>query len=159
MSNKTKNNLALFFQTEKNSVLTFARVVLGTVMFAHGAQKLLGWFGGYGFEGTMGFFTGYLGIPAFFGVLAILTEFFGSLFLIGGFLTRLNALAIGIVMIVAALTSHLSAGFFMNWNGQINGEGFEFHLITLALAVVLIVKGGGFAALDNLIAHKIKAAN
>ncbi len=125
------------------------RVLLGVVMFPHGAQKLLGWFGGYGFSGTMGFFTGKMGIPAVFALLVIITEFFGSLALIAGALTRLAAFGIGCVMLVATLMVHLPNGFFMNWAGKQQGEGFEFHLLAMAIAVALMIIGGGRWSIDG----------
>ncbi len=127
------------------------RVLLGVVMLPHGAQKLLGWFGGYGFSGTMGFFTGKMGIPAVFAFLVIITEFFGSLALITGTLTRLAAFGVGCVMLVGALMVHLPHGFFMNWAGKQQGEGFEFHILAMAIAVALMIKGGGRWSVDGLL--------
>ena len=127
------------------------RVLLGVVMLPHGAQKLLGWFGGYGFSGTMGFFTGKMGIPAVFAFLVIMSEFFGSLALITGALTRLAAFGVGCVMLVGALMVHLPHGFFMNWAGKQQGEGFEFHILAMAIAVALMIKGGGRWSVDSLL--------
>jgi putative oxidoreductase len=127
------------------------RVLLGVVMFPHGAQKLLGWFGGYGFSGTMGFFTAKMGIPAVFAFLVIITEFFGSLALIAGALTRLAAFGIGCIMLVATLMVHLPHGFFMNWAGKQQGEGFEFHLLAMAIAVALMIIGAGRWSIDGLL--------
>ena len=127
------------------------RVLLGVVMFPHGAQKLLGWFGGYGFSGTMGFFTGKLGIPAVFVFLVIMSEFFGSLALIAGAITRLAAFGVGCVMLGATLMVHLPHGFFMNWAGKQQGEGFEFHLLAMAIAVALMIIGGGRWSIDGLL--------
>jgi putative oxidoreductase len=130
------------------------RVLLGVVMFPHGAQKLLGWFGGYGFSGTMGFFTGKLGIPAVFAFLVIMSEFFGSLALIAGAITRLAAFGVGCVMLGATLMVHLPHGFFMNWAGKQQGEGFEFHLLAMAIAVALMIIGGGRWSIDGLLTRK-----
>jgi putative oxidoreductase len=127
------------------------RVLLGVVMLPHGAQKLLGWFGGYGFSGTMGFFTDKMGIPVIFAFLVIITEFFGSLALITGALTRLAAFGVGCVMLVGALMVHLPHGFFMNWAGKQQGEGFEFHILAMAIAVALMIKGGGRWSVDSLL--------
>ncbi len=127
------------------------RVLLGVVMLPHGAQKLLGWFGGYGFSGTMGFFTGKLGIPAVFVFLVIMSEFFGSLALIAGAITRLAAFGTGCVMLGAILMVHLPNGFFMNWAGQQQGEGFEYHLLAMAIAVALMIIGGGRWSIDGLL--------
>ncbi len=130
------------------------RVLLGVVMLPHGAQKLLGWFGGYGFSGTMGFFTGKLGIPAVFAFLVIMSEFFGSLALIAGATTRLAAFGAGCVMLGATLMVHLPNGFFMNWAGQQQGEGFEYHLLAMAISVALMIKGGGRWSIDGLLTKK-----
>ena len=130
------------------------RVLLGVVMLPHGAQKLLGWFGGYGFSGTMGFFTGTMGIPAVFAFLVIMSEFFGSLALITGAITRLAAFGAGCVMLGATLMVHLPYGFFMNWAGKQQGEGFEFHLLAMAIAVALMIKGGGRWSIDGLLTKK-----
>src|SRR5580698_827307 len=103
--------------TENSVALAILRVVLGVVFFAHGAQKMLGWFGGYGFSGTMGFFTNNMHIPAPFALLAIAAEFFGGLGLIVGLLTRIAAFGIAVNMVVAVMTVHIQVGFFMNWSG------------------------------------------
>lgn len=130
------------------------RLALGLVMFPHGAQKVLGWFGGYGFEGTMGFFTGTLHIPAVFAFLAIAAEFGGSLLLLAGAATRVAALGIGVTMIVAALKVHVANGFFMNWYGNQAGEGFEYHILAAAIALALVITGGGKASVDEVLTRK-----
>ncbi|HEX5131238.1 MAG TPA: DoxX family protein, partial [Candidatus Krumholzibacteria bacterium] len=130
--------LQKFFATSDSRVATLLRVALGTVMFAHGAQKLLGWFGGYGFEATIGFFGQSMGIPAPVATLVVIAEFFGSLGLITGFLTRLSATGIVAVMAGAVYNVHLGNGFFMNWSGQQGGEGFEYHIIATAIALALV---------------------
>jgi putative oxidoreductase len=137
--------------TENSVALAILRVVLGIVFFAHGAQKMLGWFGGYGFSGTMGFFTNNLHIPAVFAVLAIAAEFLGGLGLIAGLLTRIAAFGIAVNMVVAVLTVHLHVGFFMNWTGAQKGEGFEYHLLVLAMTLLLMIKGAGAASVDRAI--------
>lgn len=134
--------------TEQDYTSLVLRIGLGLMMIPHGAQKLLGWFGGYGFAGTMQFFTETMGIPWLFGFLAIMAEFFGGLALLAGALTRLAALGVGIVMLVAAWTSHLQNGLFMNWYGNQAGEGVEFHLLAIAIALALVLRGGGYASLD-----------
>ena len=144
--------LANLLQTSGDPVLAVARVALGIVMFPHGAQKLLGWLGGYGYRGTMGYFTKNLGIPPLFGMLAIGAEFFGSLALILGLGGRVAALGILAVMTVAALRVHVPAGFFMNWGGQKQGEGYEFHILAAILALVILVHGSGPWSLDMLFA-------
>src|SRR5207244_3879569 len=113
----------------------FLRVLLAAVMFPHGAQKVLGWFGGHGFGGTMQFFTQQSHIPAPFAFLAIIAEFAGSIALLFGLLTRLSAFGIGVNMAVAMFLVHLPNGLFMNWSGQQKGEGFEYHLLAIAVAL------------------------
>ena len=128
--------------------LTVLRLVLGVVFFAHGAQKMLGWFGGFGFHGTMGFFE-HMGMPAPVALLVICTEFFGGLGLIAGLLTRIAALGIGVEMIVAIFMVHLQNGFFMNWAGKQKGEGFEYHLLAIAMAAALLLRGAGAFSADR----------
>jgi putative oxidoreductase len=135
--------------TSNDFTYTIARLVLGVVFFAHGAQKMLGWFGGYGFTGTMGFFTQMLHIPAPLAFLAICAEFFGGLGLIIGLLSRVAAFGIAINMLVAVLTVHIHYGFFANWYGQQKGEGFEYHLLAITLALVVMIKGAGALSIDR----------
>jgi len=146
-----------FFATSSSRSLTLLRAVLGTVMFAHGAQKLLGWFGGYGFDATIGFFGQALGIPAPVAMLVVIAEFFGGLGLISGFLTRLSAAGVAAVMAGAVYFTHLPNGFFMNWSGQQAGEGYEYHLLVAAMAGALAVLGGGWASIDSLVAGRLAA--
>lgn len=134
--------------TSSDVSLTTLRLVLGVVFFAHGAQKMLGWFGGYGFQGTMGFFE-HMGMPAPVALLIICTEFFGGLGLIVGLLTRIAALGIGVEMIGAVFMVHLQNGFFMNWYGTQKGEGFEYHLLAIAVAAALLLRGSGAFSLDR----------
>ena len=145
-------------QTSDSIVPTLARVSLGTVMFAHGAQKALGWFGGYGYEGTMGFLTQGMGLPGLIAFLVIAIEFAGSIALIAGAGGRLAGLGIGAIMIGAVATSHLSSGFFMNWSGTQAGEGFEFHILALALAGVVIIKGSGAYSVDRWL-HRLLSSD
>ena len=147
-------SLQLLTQTTDNAAPTVARLTLGLVMFPHGAQMALGWFGGYGYSGTMGFFTDTMHIPAVFAFLAILAEFAGSLALIAGLFSRVAALGIFAVMTVAILAVHTSNGLFMNWYGNQKGEGFEYHLLALGLALIVMIYGGGKASLDTLIARR-----
>jgi putative oxidoreductase len=135
--------------TSNDWSLTVLRLVTGIVFFMHGAQKMLGWFGGYGFSGTMGFFTKMMHIPAPFAVLAILAEFLGGLGLIVGALARIAAFGIAVNMLVATLMVHAQNGFFMNWTGQQKGEGFEYHLLAIAIAIVLMVRGAGAFSVDQ----------
>ena len=147
--------LSLLFKTNNSTAPLVARIALGLVMLPHGAQKALGWFGGHGFSGTMGFFTGTMHIPAVFAVLAILAEFAGSLGLITGLLSRVAAFGIGTVMVVAILTVHAANGFFMNWFGNQKGEGFEYHLLAIGLALIVLIHGAGKASVDALIAGRL----
>ncbi len=148
--------LQLLTRTNDNLAPAVARLTLGLVMFPHGAQKALGWFGGYGFKGTMDFFTGTMHIPAAFAFLAIAAEFAGSIALIAGVFSRVAAFGIAAVMAVAIVTVHLGNGFFMNWYGNQKGEGYEYHLLALGLALIVIIHGGGKASLDTLIARRVK---
>jgi putative oxidoreductase len=137
--------------TDNDSATAMLRLVLGVIFFAHGAQKMLGWFGGYGFAGTMGFFTGVMHIPALFALLAIAAEFFGGLGLIFGLLTRVASFGISCNMVVAVAMVHHHFGFFMNWTGVQKGEGYEYHLLVLATTVFLIIRGAGAASVDRLL--------
>jgi putative oxidoreductase len=133
--------------TKNELALAIPRLILGVVFFPHGAQKMLGWFGGGGFNGTMGYFESQ-GIPAVFAFLAIAAEFFGSLGLIVGFLSRIAAFGISVNMLVAIATVHAGNGFFMNWLGNQKGEGFEFHLLVLGIALMVMIAGSGAASVD-----------
>jgi len=138
--------------TEDTPAITILRVVLGIVFFAHGAQKMLGWFGGYGFSGTMGFFTANMHIPAPFAFLAIAAEFFGGIGLLLGLLTRVAAFGIAVNMLVAIVMVHGQFGFFANWTGAQKGEGYEMHLLVLAMCAFLMIKGAGAFSADRKIA-------
>jgi putative oxidoreductase len=144
------------FQTENDSVIMILRVLLGVVYFPHGMQKLFGWFGGPGFVGAMHMFTINLGIPALFAFLAILAEGLGSLGLLTGLLTRVAAFGIAVDMIVAVYMLHWQNGFFMNWFGNQKGEGFEYHILAVAIAIALMIRGGGKWSIDKVIAEKQK---
>jgi putative oxidoreductase len=128
------------------------RLALGAVMFPHGAQKMLGWFGGNGFSATMGGFQ-HMGIPAVFAFLAISAEFFGGLGLIIGLLSRVAAFGVLCNMAVAVYLVHAPNGFFMNWGGKQKGEGFEFHVLAMAIAVAVIICGGGALSLDRALSR------
>jgi putative oxidoreductase len=145
--------------TSNDATLTLMRGVLGVVFFAHGAQKLLGWFGGSGFEATMNVFTNYMGIPWIFALLAVVAEFFGGLGLIFGFLTRIASFGILSVMLVAIVKVHSQFGLFMNWDGNQQGEGFEYHLLAIAIAGVLLLRGAGAWSVDRLLAGRIASSS
>jgi len=140
--------------TDNDIAVLVLRVMLGVVFFPHGMQKLFGWFGGPGFTGMMGMFTDKMGIPAVFAFLAIMAEGLGSLGLITGFLTRVAAFGIGVNMVVAVYMLHWQNGFFMNWFGNQKGEGFEYHLLVIAMAVALIIKGGGALSVDRSLSER-----
>lgn len=144
--------LQRIFATTEDWTLTVVRLVLGIIFFAHGAQLTLGWFGGYGFAGSMHFFTHGMGIPAPLAFLAIMAELLGGIGLIVGLLSRIAVLGIAVDMLVAIFTVHIHVGFFMNWFGSQKGEGYEYHLLALSLCLILFVKGAGAASLDRMIA-------
>lgn len=141
-------------KTDNDIATMVIRVALGAVFFPHGMQKLFGWFGGYGFTGSMGFFTSNLHIPALFAFLAIMAEGLGSLGLITGLLTRVAAFGVGVNMVVAVYMLHWQNGFFMNWFGNQKGEGFEFHLLVIGMAIALMIKGGGALSVDRALSDK-----
>lgn len=151
--------ITTLLKTNSNATPLLLRVALGAIFFPHGAQKVLGWFGGYGFTGTMGFFTGALHIPWLFAVLAIAAEFLGSLALIAGLFTRVAAFGIASTMAVAVVMVHSQYGFFMNWSGTQKGEGFEYHLLAIAIALALIIQGGGKWSVDSLLARKFSSTD
>jgi putative oxidoreductase len=136
-------------QTDEDVGMLIVRLTLGLVMFPHGAQKLLGWFGGNGFAGTMQFFTSQLSLPPAVALLVILAEFFGSIALISGFLGRVGAFGILCVMLGAIFMVHLPNGFFMNWYGNQKGEGYEYHLLAIGMALAIMVKGSGSLSIDR----------
>ncbi len=142
-------------QTEDDAALLIARLALAIVIVPHGAQKLLGWFDGPGFGKALEGFNALFGVPAFLAVLVILAESFGAVSLLAGFLSRLQAFGIGLVMLGAVFMVHLQNGFFMNWTGQAAGEGIEYHILALGLATVILLKGGGKWSVDRVL---VKAA-
>jgi putative oxidoreductase len=141
-------------QTNGNTTSTIIRLVLGLILFPHGAQKLMGWFGGYGFENTMGFLTGAAGLPWIIAFLVIVLEFFGALALILGIGTRIVSVGILFLFTGIIFTSHIGNGFFMNWSGNQNGEGFEYHLLVIGMAFALLVNGAGKWSLDHVLHQK-----
>jgi putative oxidoreductase len=142
--------------TSDNVTDLILRLALAVVFFPHGAQKALGWFGGYGFTETLGFFTGKMGVPTVFALLVIAAEFLGSLGLFVGLLARVAAFGIFCVMAVALATVHSKMGFFMNWSGKMPAgiEGFEYHILALALAFAVMVRGAGPVSLDRFLSGK-----
>ena len=142
--------------THNDHALLVLRVVLAVVFFAHGAQKAFGWFGGYGLDATLGFFAS-LGIPKPLGLLVILAETVGAVALAFGLGGRVVALLFAGTMVGAIATVHGKFGFFMNWSGQQAGEGFEFHLLALAMSVALVFRGSGAWSLDRLLQRRLAA--
>lgn len=140
-----------------NRMLLVQRLVLAGVMLPHGLQKLFGWMGGYGWDGTMGYLTGTIGLPAPLAAALIVFEGIGPLLLAGGLATRLAGLGFTVVMIGAIVTAHAPYGFFMDWGGQLAGEGFEYHILALGLSVPLAIAGGGAAALDTVLERRRRA--
>ena len=138
-------------QTDNDTAVFFMRVALGIVFFPHGAQKVLGWFGGHGPQATIQAFSQGLHIPPFVTALVFLAEFGGAILLIVGFLSRVAAFGIFCDMVGAILLVHHRFGFFMNWTGQQPGEGFEFHLLVLAMAFLMMVRGAGAWSLDRVL--------
>jgi putative oxidoreductase len=154
----SRSALLSFVSTNQSVVPTLLRVGLGGVIFGHGLQKVFGWFGGYGIRGTMSFFNS-IGVPSLLGALVIVSDFFGSLALMAGLLTRFSAAAAAAVMLGAVLLVHLPNGFFMNWGGAAHGEGYELHLLALSMAASLIISGGGRASLDGWLARHLQPTN
>jgi putative oxidoreductase len=150
-----EGDMETLFKTDDSWSSLVLRVVLGVVIFAHGAQKLLGWFGGNGFSGTMGFFTNVMHLPWLIAFLVIVGESLGSVALIAGLLTRFTAASFIVIMLGAITTSHWPQGFFMNWFGKQQGEGFEYHLLVIGMSAALLIAGGGKWSIDGLIARWI----
>ncbi len=144
----------LIFHTDGGVAGLLLRIAVAVVIFPHGAQKLFGWFGGYGPSGTLQFFKG-LGVPTVAGWLGILAESVGPVLLVLGLGTRIVALLLAGVMVAAMLLVHRSTGFFMNWGGQHQPgkEGFEYHLLALGALAALMVTGGGAFSIDALLAR------
>ncbi len=143
------------FETPELWALTVLRVFLGTVVFAHGAQKLFGLFGGFGFTGTMQFFTETVGLPWLIGLLVIILESVGAIALILGITTRLIAISYIFIGIGIVLTTHLPNGFFMNWFNNQPGEGWEYFILWVGMAMALSIAGGGKYSVDRIIAPTV----
>lgn len=143
-------------QTNRDLTPVILRVALGLVIFPHGAQKLLGWFGGYGFGPTVEAFQSMFGLPPLITTIVVLVEFFGGLALIFGAFSRVAAIGIASVMLGAVATVHAANGFFMNWTGSQAGEGFEYHVLALGLAIAVALLGSGAFSLDRVIAKTVE---
>ena len=154
-----RSPLVPILATPHDAAATVMRLTLAVVMFPHGAQKVFGWFGGHGWSGTMGYLTEQAGLPAIVAVAVILTEFLGSLLLAAGLATRAAALGfIGLMIGAVIVGGHFRHGFFMNWSGQQAGEGFEYHILAIAMAAAVILKGSGALSLDRLLTTRRAAA-
>jgi putative oxidoreductase len=138
------------FQTNNDWAGLILRLTIGLTLFPHGAQKMLGLFGGFGFTGTINFFTGTMHFPWLIGFSVIFIEFFGSLSLIAGFASRIWSSLVLVLMIGIVFTSHIHNGFFMNWTGNQKGEGFEYHLLMMGLCIALLINGSGKYSVDHL---------
>jgi putative oxidoreductase len=136
-------------RTDDDFVSTILRLTLAIVFFPHGAQKVLGWFGGNGFSATMEYFTGTAGLPWIIALLVVLGEFLGSIGLAVGCISRFAAFGICLIMLGAVFMVHADNGFFMNWYGAQPGEGFEYHLLAIGLAVAVMIKGSGAFSIDR----------
>ena len=143
--------LKKLMRTDDSIGMLLVRVFLGLVIFPHGAQKVFGWFGGHGFAWTMDFFTQRLHIPAPLVVLVIAAEFLGALALIVGFLGRVGAFGVLCVMLGAIFLVHLPQGFFMNWYGTQRGEGIEYHLLAIGMALAVMAQGSGRFSVDRAV--------
>jgi putative oxidoreductase len=140
--------LRALVRTDNSPAQFFIRLALGVVIFPHGAQKVLGWFGGPGYISTIETFAA-MGVPAWLTILLMVIEVGGSVFLILGFLTRLWALSLGAALTVCMYTNHLQHGFFMNWSGKLQGEGYEYHLLVIGICIALLFRGGGLISIDR----------
>ena len=130
------------------------RLTVGAIIFPHGAQKMLGWFGGYGFSGTMNYFTGTVHLPWIIAFLVIIIEFFGSLFLLAGVASRIWAVLLIALMIGIIFTSHIENGFFLNWYGTNKGEGYEYHLLVIGLSIAILLNGSGKFSVDKFFTNR-----
>jgi putative oxidoreductase len=144
----------LLFRTSNDLTLTIARVMLALVFLGHGTQKMFGWFGGLGYSGTLNVFEETMGIPPVLTTMAMVAEVFGGLGLLVGLLARIAAAGVLVVMIVAPLANGLYVRFFMNWTGRNAGEGFEYHLLAIALILVVLVHGAGALSVDRRISSR-----
>jgi len=138
------------FNTNNDLTGLITRLTLGLILFPHGAQKMFGMFGGYGFSGTMNFFTGTLHLPSIIGFLVIIIEFVGALCLIAGFASRVWSVLTIILFVSIIFSSHIDNGFFMNWLGNQKGEGYEYHLLIIGLSLATLVNGSGKYSVDGV---------
>ncbi len=142
-----KTILYLLTKTSPCRSALILRLTLAIVFFPHGAQKILT----HGWNESIAIYHNGMGIPLLFAFLALATEVFAPLFLVAGLFTRIAAFAIGFEMFMAITMVHFKNGFFMNWSGQQAGEGYEYHLLMIGIALALIMIGGGRWSLDRKI--------
>jgi len=147
--------LRKLLSTPNDPTLTLARIILAAIFFAHGSQKMFGFFGGRGVSGTIAIFEQTMGIPAPLTILAMTAEVFGAFGLFLGLLSRIAAMGLLVVMLVAPFANHLYPNFFMNWQGRQMGEGYEYHLLAIALIVTILVRGAGALSIDRAISPKL----
>jgi putative oxidoreductase len=148
----------VLIERKTDVTLLITRITLGVVIFAHGAQKLFGWFGGFGYEGTMHYFTETVGVPYVIGLLVILGESLGAIALVLGLFGRFMSLGIFIIMAGAMYFDHAQNGFYMNWFGnRTGGEGYEFDLLTFGMSLAIIINGSGAFSVDHFISRKQKS--
>lgn len=138
----------IVFNTKENWGATILRIILGIVIFSHGAQNMLGWFGGYGLATTLKALTVMMNLPWLAALSVICIQFFGSIMLLFGLGTRIAALGI-FGIFVGMATYHFDYGFHMNWLGTKSGEGFEYHVLVLSMCLALLIYGGGSISLDQ----------
>lgn len=146
------------FNTNNDWTGLITRLSIGLIIFPHGAQQMLGMFGGYGFNGTMSFLTGALHLPSLIAFLVIAIEFFGSISLVTGFASRLWSLALAVIFTGTIFMAHIHNGFFMNWYGTQKGEGYEYALLIIGLSIATLINGSGKYSIDNLV-FKAKSFN
>jgi putative oxidoreductase len=151
------NMLLQILATDSSWVPTLARIILGVIFFAHGSQKIFGWFGGHGLKQTLRSMKDFVGLPSVLALAAVAAEFVGGVALIVGFLGRISALGIAVNMLAAIFMVHGKYGLFMNWFGDRKGHGIEYHLLAIALAIVIIAEGSGEFSLDRLLSTRIGA--
>jgi putative oxidoreductase len=141
--------MQLIFRTNNDWTGVIIRLTTGLILFPHGAQKMLGLFGGFGFSGEMDFLTGTVHLSWLIAFLVIIIEFVGSLAFIVGFASRVWAVLTIILMLGIIVSTHLDNGFFMNWFGNQKGEGFEYHLLVIGLCLAMLYNGSGKLSIDR----------
>jgi putative oxidoreductase len=152
---KSKEMKQKLFQTEESWTPFLLRVFLALVVFPHGAQKLFGWFGGFGFSGTMNFFTENMGLPWLIGFMVIMLETIGAIALLLGLATRFWAFSYTFLALGIVFSTHIENGFFMNWFGNQAGEGYEYFLLWIGISLALLLTGGGKYSVDRQISLQL----